>query len=79
MWDGEEGNDRRKITAAEPQRLPRKASSVSSVTPWRDKERFMPESTFTDYFQTAHAAANLSEREQTFIGLAVVMSRGCEP
>ena len=39
----------------------------------------MNDSNFTEYFQSANAAANLTEREKTFIGLAVVMSRGCEP
>ncbi len=39
----------------------------------------MPEPTFTDYFKSASAVPNLTDREKTFIGLAVVMSRGCEP
>lgn len=39
----------------------------------------MAESTFRDYFAAAHAHAGLTEREKTFIGLAVTLSRGCEP
>lgn len=39
----------------------------------------MPEPSFTEYFQSANAAPNLTDREKTFIGLAVVLSRGCEP
>jgi hypothetical protein len=39
----------------------------------------MPETTFLDYFTAAHAPAGLTEREKTFIGLAVTLSRGCEP
>lgn len=39
----------------------------------------MPDSTFNDYFKAAHAHAGLTDRERQFIGLAVVMSRGCEP
>lgn len=39
----------------------------------------MPEPSFIDYFKAAHAHEGLTPREKTFIGLAVVMSRGCEP
>jgi hypothetical protein len=39
----------------------------------------MAEATFQDYFTTASAHAGLTDREKTFIGLAVTMSRGCEP
>jgi len=39
----------------------------------------MSEATFQDYFTTAGAYAGLTEREKAFIGLAVTMSRGCEP
>ncbi len=34
---------------------------------------------FPDYFAAAHAHAGLTEREKMFIGLAVTLSRGCEP
>jgi len=34
---------------------------------------------FADYFATATAHAGLTEREKAFIGLAVTLSRGCEP
>ena len=39
----------------------------------------MAATTFVDYFKAAHAHESLTDREKTFIGLAVVMSRGCEP
>ena len=39
----------------------------------------MAEPTFLDYFKAAHSKTSLTDREKTFIGLAVVMSRGCEP
>jgi len=39
----------------------------------------MAEITFLDYFKASHAHPALTAREKTFIGLAVVMSRGCEP
>jgi hypothetical protein len=37
------------------------------------------EPNFADYFAAAQAAEGLTEREKAFIGLAVTMSRGCEP
>lgn len=39
----------------------------------------MAESNFRDYFVAAHAHSGLTEREKMFIGLAVTLSRGCEP
>ncbi len=39
----------------------------------------MSEPTFRDYFNGANGYKGLSEREKMFIGLAVTMSRGCEP
>ncbi len=39
----------------------------------------MAELTFRDYFTAAQAYAGLTDREKTFIGLAVTLSRGCEP
>jgi hypothetical protein len=39
----------------------------------------MAEATFQDYFTTASNYTDLTEREKAFIGLAVTMSRGCEP
>lgn len=39
----------------------------------------MAEPTFRDYFAAAHAHAVLTEREKAFVGLAVTLSRGCEP
>jgi hypothetical protein len=39
----------------------------------------MPEPTFAEYFAAANASERLTEREKAFIGLAVTMSRGCEP
>jgi hypothetical protein len=39
----------------------------------------MAEPTFGEYFAATHAHAGLTEREKTFIGLAVTLSRGCEP
>ncbi len=34
---------------------------------------------FQEYFAAANAQERLSDRERAFIGLAVTMSRGCEP
>ena len=34
---------------------------------------------FGDYFTSAHEYPSLTEREKMFIGLAVTLSRGCEP
>lgn len=34
---------------------------------------------FREYFDATHAHKGLTEREKMFIGLAVTMSRGCEP
>jgi len=39
----------------------------------------MAETNFRDYFTAANAQEGLTDREKTFIGLAVTMSRGCEP
>jgi hypothetical protein len=39
----------------------------------------MPESSFRDYFAAANAQTGLTDREKLFIGLAVTLSRGCEP
>ena len=39
----------------------------------------MTESTFRNWFTAALAYPGLSDREKAFIGLAVTMSRGCEP
>jgi len=39
----------------------------------------MAETSFRDYFAAANAHAGLTEREKIFIGLAVTLSRGCEP
>lgn len=39
----------------------------------------MAEATFRDYFAAANGYAGLTEREKQFIGLAVTLSRGCEP
>jgi len=39
----------------------------------------MIESNFGDYFAAAHVHEGLTEREKIFIGLAVTLSRGCEP
>jgi hypothetical protein len=34
---------------------------------------------FREYFDTTQASKSLTEREKMFIGLAVTLSRGCEP
>lgn len=34
---------------------------------------------FQEYFAAANASDALTQREKVFIGLAVVLSRGCEP
>lgn len=39
----------------------------------------MAEPTFRDYFAAAHVHEGLTEREKMFLGLAVTLSRGCEP
>jgi hypothetical protein len=39
----------------------------------------MAEPEFGDYFAAANADERLTEREKAFIGLAVTLSRGCEP
>jgi hypothetical protein len=39
----------------------------------------MAEPTFREYFAAAGASSRLTEREKMFIGLAVTLSRGCEP
>jgi len=39
----------------------------------------MPELGFREYFKAAQGSERLTEREKTFIGLAVTMTRGCEP
>jgi hypothetical protein len=39
----------------------------------------MAEPGFRDYFAAANAREELTEREKQFIGLAVTLSRGCEP
>lgn len=33
---------------------------------------------FRKFFRDAHAAGNLSEREKTFMGLAVAFARNCQ-
>ncbi len=33
---------------------------------------------FRTYYRDAHAAANLSEREKIFMGLAVALARNCQ-
>ncbi len=39
----------------------------------------MAEPNFRDYFTAANAHEGLTDREKIFIGLAVTLSRGCEP
>jgi hypothetical protein len=39
----------------------------------------MPEPTFREYYTATQDYAKLSDREKKFIGLAVTLSRGCEP
>jgi hypothetical protein len=39
----------------------------------------MTESNFDDYFAAANANHKLTEREKTFIGLAVTLTLSCEP
>jgi hypothetical protein len=34
---------------------------------------------FREYFTAANEREELTHREKTFIGLAVTLSRGCEP
>ena len=43
------------------------------------RDCFAAKSNFHDYFAAANANEKLTEREKTFIGLAVTLSRGCEP
>ncbi len=44
-----------------------------------EEEMKMAEPSFRDYFAAANAYEGLTEREKMFIGLAVTLSRGCEP
>lgn len=39
----------------------------------------MTEPSFRAYFAAANTPEGLTEREKMFIGLAVTLSRGCEP
>lgn len=39
----------------------------------------MTDPTFREYFAAAKDYVGLSDREKKFIGLAVTLSRGCEP
>jgi hypothetical protein len=39
----------------------------------------MAEPGFREYFLAANQRKELTEREKAFIGLAVTLSRGCEP
>ena len=39
----------------------------------------MAHSDFQQYFSAANGQEELTEREKAFIGLAVTLSRGCEP
>lgn len=43
------------------------------------REELMAESNFREYFEAARADPGLTDRERLFIGLAVTLSRGCEP
>jgi hypothetical protein len=43
------------------------------------EEMLMAEASFQEYFAAASAHPGLSDREKAFIGLAVTLSRGCEP
>jgi len=53
---------------------------VSNVWANPDSEEIlMAESNFQEYFAAASAHRGPSEREKAFIGLAVTLSRGCEP
>jgi len=38
-----------------------------------------PTADFRTYFAAAMAVDQLTDREKTFIGIAVTLSRGCEP
>lgn len=65
-----------------PSALRRLAGKPSNVRPtggFRGKEQKMAEPSFPDYFAAANAHPGLTERERMFIGLAVTLSRGCEP
>lgn len=39
----------------------------------------MADVTFREYFSSVGENPALTDREKTFIGLAVTLSRGCEP
>jgi hypothetical protein len=39
----------------------------------------MADANFREYFAAAQGSERLTEREKAFIGLAVTLSRGCEP
>ena len=38
-----------------------------------------PQANFAEYFAAANSLEQLTDREKVFIGLAVTLSRGCEP
>jgi hypothetical protein len=39
----------------------------------------MEKADFRKFYREAHAVTSLSEREKMLLGLAVVMTRNCEP
>ena len=61
----------------EPQSTPRRGEAKNSLSIGQEVKMAPP--IFRDYFAAAQAHAGLTEREKQFIGLAVTMSRGCEP
>jgi hypothetical protein len=43
------------------------------------KESSMKKADFREFYREAHSVTCLSEREKMLLGLAVAMTRGCEP
>lgn len=39
----------------------------------------MEKTDFRKFYREAHAVSCLSEREKTLLGIAVAMTRGCDP
>jgi hypothetical protein len=44
-----------------------------------EESPMMEKADFRQFYRDAHAVSNLSEREKIFMGLAVAISRNCQP
>ena len=48
-------------------------------TPGANRRESMNKADFRQFYRDAHAVECLSEREKIFLGLAVAMTRNCDP